>query len=97
MKLNGEDDVKREIKKILKRHKIWYYMPQAGKFGTVGIPDFICCKNGRLIGIEAKFAKNKPTDIQYARLKEIRDAGGIGIWINDERLQMLDDLLEKMV
>lgn len=91
--INGEDDVKREIKKLLKRHGWWYFMPAAGAFGKSGIPDFICCKDGKFLAIEAKFGYNKPKDTQKARMEEIRAAGGVAVWVNEDRLDTLDTVL----
>lgn len=68
-------------------------MPSASQYGTSGIPDFICCKFGRILTIETKFGYNKPTDLQKARMDEIRAAGGIAIWINETKLPKLEILL----
>jgi hypothetical protein len=96
--MNSESDVKREIKKLLKQFGIWYFMPQAGKFGTSGIPDFVCCTpKGRFLSIEAKFGYNKPSDLQQSRMEDIRAKGGIAIWVNENRLLQLEALLERLV
>lgn len=93
---NGEDDVKDAIKKLLQKYGWWYFMPPASQFGSGGIPDFICCKDGRFLGIEAKFGNNKPTDRQHGKLEDIRRHGGIGIWVNETRLPLLEALLRKL-
>lgn len=93
---NNEGHVKRDIKKLLKKHGWWSFMPQGGKFGTNGIPDFICCKGGKFLAIEAKFGYNKPSDLQTARMNEIRAAGGIAVWVNETKLDTLDKLLETL-
>jgi Holliday junction resolvase len=91
--INNEAHVKREVKKLLREWGWWFFMPQAGQFGTSGIPDFMCCKYGRMLTIETKFGYNKPTDLQQARMDEIRRAGGIAIWVNETRLPRLELLL----
>lgn len=91
--MNNEGDVKREIKKLLKRHGWWYFMPPANGFGTNGIPDFICLRNGIFLAIEAKFGYNKPSELQRERMQEIRKHGGHAIWINESRLESLDKVL----
>lgn len=93
MKFSDEGDVKKAIKALLKKHGWWYFMPKANQFGVNGIPDFICLKNGVFLGIEAKFGRNKPSDLQDSRMKEIRANGGYAVWINEARLEQLDKLL----
>lgn len=95
-KCNGEDDVKKYIKALLKYYGVWYFMPSASQYGTSGIPDFICCYRGRFLSIEAKFGYNKPTDLQGIRMEEIREAHGIAVWINENRLEGLERLLIRL-
>ena len=52
--MTPEGKVKEEIKKVLKKTGIWYYMPVQNGMGVVGIPDFMCCADGKFIGVEAK-------------------------------------------
>ena len=91
--MNSESDVKREVKKLLKLYGWWYFMPSASQYGTSGIPDFVCCKFSLLLAIEAKYGYNKPTDLQQTRMLEIRAAGGIAIWINENKLALLELML----
>lgn len=80
-----EGKVKKSIKKLLDKYNIWYFMPAANGFGKVGIPDFICCANGRFLGIEAKAPgkKGDTTPNQDARIAEILAHGGEAIIIDD--------------
>lgn len=91
--LSSEADVKREVKKLLKTWGWFYFMPQAGQYGAAGIPDFICCKFGLMLAIETKFGYGKPTPLQQERMKEIREAGGIAVWVNENKLVQLELLL----
>lgn len=93
---NSEADVKRYVKALLKAYKIWYFMPGATQFGKSGIPDFICCCKGKFFAIETKFGHNIPTDLQYTRMQEIRDGQGIAVWVNEDRLQLLERLLQRL-
>lgn len=96
MKFKNEGDVKKVIKRLLKKHGWWHYMPAGSQFGTGGIPDFICCKNGKFLAIEAKYLYNKPSDLQQMRMEEIRGAGGIAVWVNENKLEQLETLLERI-
>jgi hypothetical protein len=61
----------------------WYYMPVSNGMGTHGIPDFVCCWRGQFFGIEAKAPGGTPSEMQLRRHKEIRDAGGLVLVIDD--------------
>lgn len=80
-----EGAVKDRIKKLLKARGVWFFMPASNGFGQSGIPDFICCLDGRLIGIEVKAPgklKNT-TAMQDIQLAAIRAAGGVAVVIDD--------------
>ena len=47
-----------------------------GMYGTAGLPDIICCINGRFIAFEVKTPSGKLTKIQEAMIKKIHDAKG---------------------
>jgi hypothetical protein len=76
-----EGKVKKDIKKWLVEHGIWFFMPVPTGRGVVGIPDFICCWNGFFIAIEAKSAKGRATPAQKGNLQDITRAGGIALVI----------------
>jgi len=52
--MTPEGKVKEKIKRLLKHHGAWYYLPVSMGMGQHGIPDFICCYHGNMFGIEAK-------------------------------------------
>lgn len=45
-------------------------------YGTAGIPDIICCMDGRFFAFEVKNENGKATKLQEATLRKIRAAGG---------------------
>jgi len=47
-----------------------------GMYGTAGIPDIICCYQGRFYAFEVKGPRGKLTKLQEKTLKDIREAGG---------------------
>ena len=98
--LSKEKDVKREIRKILDRINIWYYMPPASVYGRRGIPDFVCCLHGAFVGIEAKSPKMKKDGLSPTQLLESRGImknGGeyIVVW-DKESLEKLVDRLHEL-
>jgi hypothetical protein len=90
-----EEHVKADVKELLKKHGVWYFMPIGGPFATVGIPDFIACVAGELWGIETKFGSNKPTQMQAKQLHDITAAGGRSFVITEKNIDVLAGALER--
>ena len=88
-----EGKVKDKVVKILKQYGVYYFFPVTGGFGMSGIPDIICCHNGRFIAIECKAGKNKSTALQDAHLARIRAAGGVAVVINEENVNGLAETI----
>lgn len=79
-----EGAVKDDVKKWFKNRNIWYYMPVQNGMGVTGIPDFICCWNGKFVGVECK-APGKIDNLsenQKHQIEAIRRAGGKAIVID---------------
>jgi Holliday junction resolvase len=76
---------------------VYYFYPTTGGFGSSGVPDIVCCYQGRFIGIECKAGKGKTTALQDKNLKEISEAGGLAMVVNEENVDdvtaVLTDLL----
>jgi hypothetical protein len=82
-----EGRVKDKVKKLLKAHGIWYYMPMQNGMGVNGIPDLICCWEGHFFAIETKAPGkiNNLTPNQEHRIAEIKAAQGIAIVVDDPK------------
>lgn len=96
MSSTPEGKVKRKISALLKEHGAWYTMPIQRGHNKPGVPDYIGVINGTMFGIEAKAGSNKPTRAQEGQLKAIRDAGGLGLVINEQTLTVLDYILDAL-
>ena len=91
-----EGAVKDKVKLILASLGAYYVMPQTGGFGNSGIPDILCCLNGRFVGIECKANGGKLTALQRSNLLEIAKARGFFMVINETNVQDLDGFLAKL-
>jgi hypothetical protein len=98
MAATPESKVKAKIKTILKAYGAYYAMPIGTGYGSSGIPDFLVCFNGEFLAIEAKAGKGKTTALQDKNLREIENAGGRTLIINEESLKLgvLEAILENM-
>ncbi len=80
-----EGKVKAAVKTLLDKRGVWYCMPIGTGFGSSGVPDFVCCWNGKFIGIETKAPGRlkSTTELQRIQQARIQAAGGISIVIDD--------------
>lgn len=96
MAATPEAKVKAKIKAILKEHGVYYAMPIGTGYGNSGVPDFLCCVNGMFVAIEAKAGKGTTTALQDKNLREIKEAGGVSLVINEDNVLSLNTILECM-
>ena len=73
--MTPEGRVKEEVKKLLKKFGIYYFMPVQTGMGKPGL-DFYCCHRGRFFAIETKVLGGRPTPRQRRTMDEIEAAGG---------------------
>ena len=93
-----EAKVKAKIKAILKSYGAYYAMPMGTGYGNSGVPDFLVCLGGEFLAIEAKAGKGTTTALQEKNLREIEEAGGRTLVINEKLLELgtLQAVLENM-
>jgi len=89
-----EADVKRRIKEVLTQMGVWWVMYVPMGMGKAGVPDFLCCYNGRFIAIEAKFGNALPTALQTYQMAEIRKAKGDVLVITEKNVNELRQRIE---
>lgn len=93
MATTPEAKVKAKIKALLKEHNVYYAMPIGTGYGNSGVPDFLCCVNGRFLAIEAKAGKGRTTALQDKHLDQIEKAGGKALVINETNLDHLESVI----
>lgn len=75
-----EADIVRAILRYLKSVSgCFAWKEHGGMYGTAGIPDVICCYDGRFYGFEVKTDVGQPTKLQEATIRKIRTAGGTAL------------------
>ena len=94
MAMTPEKKVKQRAVAQLKVMGAYYFYPVTGGFGSSGVPDIVCCLDGRFIGIECKAGKGKTTALQDKNLAAITAAGGLALVVNEENVDLLPQLLE---
>jgi hypothetical protein len=97
MAATPESKVKAKIKAILKTHGVYYAMPIGTGYGNSGVPDFLCCLNGKFFAIEAKAGKGTTTALQEKNLKNIIESGGDAWVVNETNLVHLEEFVKENV
>ena len=91
-----EGEVKAMVKKVLEDAGVWYFFPAANGYGRSAIPDIICCVRGEFLAIECKAANLQPTALQERELTRIKASGGVGVCINAENVDKLENFISGM-
>ncbi len=95
-KQTPEGKVKASVRKILDEFGVYYFSPAANGYGRVGIPDIICCVNGRFLAIECKAGGGTTTALQERELNAIRLAGGVSILVNGGTVSAIQTIITAM-
>ena len=78
-------------KKILREHNIYYAMPHGAGYGNAGVPDFLCCLNGKFMAIETKAHDNsKLTELQQKQLQDIEFRGGMTFVVHSANIHFFE-------
>ncbi len=93
MAATPEKLVKDKVKKLLDSLGIYHFSPPGMGLGRAGIPDLVCCYNGKFLGIECKAGKGKTTALQERELDAIRAAGGFAFVVRETNLEELKEQL----
>lgn len=85
--MTPEGRIKDAVKKVMRKHGVWYFMPMQNGFGVVGIPDFICCIDGLFFTVETKAPgkRENTTPNQQRVMREILEHGGYAIVADDAK------------
>lgn len=88
-----EKKVKDKVKRVLAEHGAYHFMPATHGYGSSGVPDIVACLRGKFVGIECKANGGKPTALQLKNLRELSQAGGLAVLIDERCIDKLSDLL----
>lgn len=84
--MTPEAKVKKKVVDVLKKGGAYYFFPATGGYGRSGVPDIVGCYRGVFFAIECKAGSNKPTALQEAEMRKIREANGITLVVNEDNI-----------
>lgn len=89
-----EGKIKDAVKRLLKKHGAYYFMPVSNGMGSMGVFDVVCCVNGVFLGIECKSTSSKkPTALQTHNATAAANAGGVIFLAHVDNLTDLEDTI----
>ena len=90
-----EKNIANKILKYLKSlDNCFCFKEHGGRYGTSGIPDIICCFNGRFIAFEVKTEKGRLTKLQEITIQRIKEAKGKAFKVTS--LEEVKNILENL-
>lgn len=90
----AEKNFENRIKKYIEKNNGWYVKFFANAYTKSGIPDILCCLNGRFLGIEVKQESGKPSELQEFHLQEINKIKGLGILAYPSGFDELKEIID---
>lgn len=84
--MTPEAKVKKKVVDVLKKGGAYYFFPATGGYGRSGVPDIVGCYRGVFFAIECKAGSNKPTALQEAEMRKIREASGLTLVVNEDNI-----------
>jgi len=66
---------------------VFYFKEHGSSYGSSGVPDIVCCYQGRFLGLEAKLPGGRLTELQKRAIDKINRAGGIA-----RRVESVEDV-----
>lgn len=94
--MTPEAKVKKKVVDALKKYGAYYFFPATGGYGRSGVPDVVCCYRGVFVAIECKAGTNKPTPLQEAEMRKIREAQGFVLVVNETNIEDVATVLDRV-
>lgn len=86
-----------KIKRYLKERGTYCVKYFGCNYSTSGTPDILACVNGYFIAIEVKGPEGKASELQLAKIAEIRKAGGFAYVVYPSGWLRLKDIINGLL
>lgn len=97
MAATPEAKVKKKVIDILKAHGVYYFFPATYGFGRSGVPDIVCCINGKFAAFEVKAGDKQPTTLQQREIRRIQEAKGIAAVIRETNIDLVTTIIKELM
>lgn len=88
-----EKSYENKIKKFIESVGGWWVKFHGNAFTRDGVPDLLCCVNGKFLAIEVKGDGGEPSELQLHEIEEIKKAGGVALVSYQDDFEELKKLI----
>ena len=92
-----EKQIENKIKTYLKSKGIWYIKIWGSMFTRNGVPDLICCFQGKFLAIEVKSSIGKMSELQKHEAEKIQKCGGMFYCLRPNNFDDFKQDIEKIL
>lgn len=89
----GEKNFENKIKKWLEAHHCFYVKFFANRMTKKGVPDILASVGGHFVGIEVKAQNGHPSELQFQKVRAIRESGGFAFIVYPSGWEQLQRIL----
>lgn len=95
--LAEEKNYENRIKTYLRMKGCYFVKYHGNAYSTNGTPDILACVNGQFIAIEVKAQSGHPSELQLAKISDIRNAGGLAYVVYPSGWNRLKDIIDGLL
>ncbi|MDU4378119.1 MAG: VRR-NUC domain-containing protein [Anaerococcus vaginalis] len=92
-----EKSYENKIKKFIESVGGWWVKFHGNAFTRDGVPDLLCCVNGKFLAIEVKGDGGEPSELQLHEIEEIKKAGGVALVSYPDDFDELKKLIRRLL
>lgn len=92
-----EKSYENKIKKFIESVGGWWVKFHGNAFTRDGVPDLLCCVNGKFLAIEVKGDGGEPSELQLHEIEEIKKAGGVALVSYPDDFDELKELIRGLL
>lgn len=92
-----EKDFQIKVEKFLTDKGIYFVKYWGGGIYTrSGVPDLLCCINGRFVGVELKADDGKVSELQQYNIDKIIQSGGVALILRPSDFKEFKSMVDKL-
>lgn len=95
--MGEEKNFEKVVRNYLSSVGGWSVKFFANSYTTRGIPDLLCCVNGKFLAIEVKATNGRPSKLQETTIEQIKKAGGYGIILYPQNFEDFKRCIENEI
>ena len=94
--MTPEKTFENKIKKYLTSKGAYFVKFFGCAFTRAGVPDLLCCVNGKFLAIEVKAERGVASPLQLQNIKNIEAAKGIALVVKPSQFDELKKLIDNL-